>query len=86
MYFFADLKTASQDILEEVGQEAVFKDAEKDAKSELLPLRDRFMTKHLCNEIFFFGRERDHDMPYALHLLLFCLRVVSDVHFICAKM
>ena len=43
MYFFADFKVASQDILGKVGQEAAFKGAEKDAKSELLELRDRFI-------------------------------------------
>ena len=43
MYFFADFKAASQDILGKVGQEAVLEDAEKDTKSELLALRDRFI-------------------------------------------
>jgi hypothetical protein len=43
MYFFAEFKAASQDILEQVGQEAALKDAEKDAKSEVSLFRDRFM-------------------------------------------
>ena len=43
MYFFADFEVASQDILEQVGQEAASKDAEKDAKSEVLEYRDRFI-------------------------------------------
>jgi len=42
MYFFADFKAASQDILGEVGQEAALEAAGKDAKSEFLSLRDRF--------------------------------------------
>jgi hypothetical protein len=44
MYFFADFKAASRDILGEVGQEAALEDAEKDAKSELLVLRDRVIA------------------------------------------
>jgi hypothetical protein len=43
MYFCADFETASQGILEQVGQEADSKDAEKDAKSEVLEYRDRFI-------------------------------------------
>jgi hypothetical protein len=34
MYFFSDFKAASQDILEQVGQEAALKYEEKDAESE----------------------------------------------------
>ena len=36
MYFFADFKATSQDILEEVDQEVALEDAEKGAKSECL--------------------------------------------------
>jgi hypothetical protein len=36
MYFFADFKAASEDILGKVDPEAALEDAEKDAKSELL--------------------------------------------------
>ena len=43
MYFFADFKAASRDILGEVGQEAALEDAEKGAKSELVALRDRLI-------------------------------------------
>jgi hypothetical protein len=43
MYFFADFKSTSQDILEEVGQEVDLKYEEKDAKSETLFFWDRFI-------------------------------------------
>ena len=43
MVFFADFKAASKDILGQVDQEAALEDAKKDAKSELLALRDRFI-------------------------------------------
>jgi hypothetical protein len=43
MRFFAVLKATSQDILRKVDQEAAFKNAEKDAQSEVLELRDGFM-------------------------------------------
>jgi hypothetical protein len=42
MYFFADFKAASKDILGKVGQEAALEDAKKDAKSKLLAL----LTRH----------------------------------------
>jgi hypothetical protein len=51
MYFFAALKIALQDILEQVGQEATLKDAEKNAKKEYLEFWDKlicqFLTKNL---------------------------------------
>jgi hypothetical protein len=43
MYFFEDFEAALRGILEQVGQEAASKDAEKDAKSEVLEYRDRFI-------------------------------------------
>jgi hypothetical protein len=42
MDFFTDLKTASPDILEYVGGEAVFKSVKKDTKSMSSEYRDRF--------------------------------------------
>ncbi len=45
MVFFADFKTASQDILEQVDQEAALEDAEKDAKSEYLEFWDGFILE-----------------------------------------
>jgi hypothetical protein len=43
MYFFEDFEAALRGILEQVGQKAASKDAEKDAKSEVLEYRDRFV-------------------------------------------
>ncbi len=43
MDFLSDFETASQGILEKVDQEAVLKDDKKDAKSECLEFRDRFI-------------------------------------------
>ena len=52
MIFFADFKSASQDILGKVGQEADLEDAEKGAKSEILELRDRFISVRLIAVVF----------------------------------
>ncbi len=51
IYFFAGFEAASQDILEYVGQEAASEDAEKEAKSETLEYRDRFMD--VCSNVSF---------------------------------
>ena len=44
MHFLSDFEAASQDILEEVGQEAASEYGEKGAKSEYKEYWDRFMT------------------------------------------
>jgi len=56
MDFFADFKVASRDILEKVGQEAALEDAEKDAKSEVLEFRDRFIASVYKLGCFFTAR------------------------------
>jgi len=43
MFFFTDFRVASQDILEQVGQEAALKDVGKDAKSMFFEYWDRFI-------------------------------------------
>lgn len=45
MYFSVDFEATSQDILEKVGQEVASEDAEKDAKSEVLEYRGRFILR-----------------------------------------
>ncbi len=49
MYFSSDFETASQDILDKVGQEAVSKYEEKDTKSKCLAFWDIFIINQQVN-------------------------------------
>ncbi len=52
MYFSSDSEIASQDILDKVGQEAISKYEEKDAKSKCLEFWDRFIFNSLKSKKF----------------------------------
>jgi len=58
MHFFSDFKTASQDILIKVDQEAVLKFGEKGAKSKCHEYWDRFFFAYIIFEPFAASREK----------------------------